>query len=82
MFLGEVLLQWCSCKTYQFYKGFPLVTLNNIFFLETFYIHGIFSPDQVHYVPLKMLDLPPLEMLLEKFEAFGRSDTAAKRIVF
>ena len=38
----------------------PLVTLKKLKLLETLYIDGLGSPDQVHYVSIKFLELPLL----------------------
>ena len=52
------LLQYECCKTFHF---FLLVTLLKIIkFLETLYIDGIGNPDQVHYVSIKILEIPLL----------------------
>ena len=51
-------------------------------FLETLYIDGTGSTDQVHYVSVIFLEIPPLEVSLEKVDTFCRIDTAAKRINF
>ena len=63
VFLGERLKY--RCKTYQIFTRVPpLVTLKNKNCLESLYIDGIRSSDQVPYVSFKILEIPPLKVFL------------------
>ena len=61
----------------------PLVTPKKIKkFLETLYIYGIGSPDQVHYVSIKILEIPHLLVFFGEVDTYRGSDSAAIRINF
>ena len=51
-------------------------------FLETLYIDEIGSPDQVHYVSIKILEIPLLLVFLGEVDTYRGSDSAAIRINF
>ena len=51
-------------------------------FLETLHIDGIVSPDQVHYVSIKILEIPLLLVFLGEIDTCRGSDSAAIRINF
>ena len=48
-------------------------------FLETLYIDEIGSPDQVHYVSIKILEIPLLFVFLGEVDTYRGSDSAAIR---
>ena len=50
--------------------------------LETLYIDGIGSPDEVHYASIKILEIPLLLMFLGEVDTYRGSDSAAIRINF
>ena len=54
----------------------------NNFFLETLYIDEIGSPNQVHYVSIKILEIPLLFVFLGEVDTYRGSDSAAIRINF
>ena len=61
----------------------PLVTLKKIKFLETLYIDEIGSPDQVHYVSIKILEIPLLLLVfLGEVDTYRGSDSTAIRMKF
>ena len=60
----------------------PLVTLKKLKFLETLCIVGIGSPDQVHDVSIKILEIPLLLVLLGEVDTYCSNDTTTKRINF
>ena len=51
-------------------------------FLETLYIDGIGSPDHVHDVSIKILEIPLLLVFLGEVDTYRGSDSAAIRINF
>ena len=51
-------------------------------FLETLYIDGIGSPDHVHVVSIKILEIPLLLVFLGEVDTYRGSDSAAIRINF
>ena len=51
-------------------------------FLETHYIDGIGSPDHVHDVSIKILEIPLLLVFLGEVDTYRGSDSAAIRINF
>ena len=51
-------------------------------FLETLDIDEIGSPDQVHYVSIKILEIPLLLVFLGEVDTYHGSDSAAIRINF
>ena len=60
----------------------PCNTEKNKKFLETLYIYGIGSPDQVHYVSIKILEIPHLLVFFGEVDTYRGSDSAAIRINF
>ena len=50
--------------------------------LETLYIGEIGSPNQVHYVSIKILETPLLLVFLGEVDTYRGSDSAALRINF
>ena len=62
-------------------QGSPLVTLKKKF-LETLHIDEIGSPDQVHYVSMKILEIPLLLVFLGEVDTYRGSASAAIRIKF
>ena len=50
--------------------------------LPDYYIDGICSPDQVHYVSIKILEIPLLLVFLGEVDTYRGSDSAAIRIKF
>ena len=50
--------------------------------LETLYIDEIGSPNQVHYVSIKILEIPLLLVFLGEVDTYRGSDSAAIRINF
>ena len=51
-------------------------------FLETLYIDGIGSPDQVHDVSIKILEIPLLLVFEGEVDTYFSNDTTTKRINF
>ena len=85
MFLGEVDTYRGSDSTaihINFYKGPPCNIEKYKIFLETLYIDEIGSPDQVHYVSIKILETPLLLGFLGEVDTYRGSDSAAIRINF
>ena len=50
--------------------------------IETLYFNGIGSPDQVHYVSIKILEIPLLLVFLGEFDTYRGRDSATIRINF
>ena len=73
MFLGKVDM-YCSSDTVH-----PCNIEKNI---ETLYFNGIGSPDQVHYVSIKILKIPHLLVFFGEVDTYRGSDSAAIRINF
>ena len=73
MFLGKVDT-YCSSDTVH-----PCNIEKNI---ETLYFNGIGSPDQVHYVSIKILEIPLLLVFLGEIDKYRCSDNAAICINF
>ena len=70
----------------QYVSNFTRVPPCNIeknkIFYETLYIDEIGSPNQVHYVFIKILEIPLLLVYLGEVDTYRGSDSAAKRIKF
>ena len=78
MFLGEVDTYRGSDSAairINFYKGPPLVTLRKKNFLEILYIDGIGSPDHVHHVSIKILEIPLLLVFLGEVDTYQYRNT-------
>ena len=85
VFLGEVDTYRGSdsaAKRINFYKGPPCNIEKKYNFLETLYIDGISSPDHVHDVSIKILEIPLLLVFLGEVDTYCGSDSAAIRINF
>ena len=54
----------------------PLVTLKKKI-LETLYIDEIGSPNQVHYISIKILEIPLLLVFLGEVDTYRGNDSAA-----
>ena len=51
-------------------------------FLETLYIDGIGSPDHVHDVSIKIIEIPLLLVFLGEVDTYFSNDTTTKRVNF